>query len=62
VLVQVASDTAGRRREDVVAMLGQRLRDAGITADAAELERLADALPTVNDQDQAENREARDAH
>jgi hypothetical protein len=59
ILIQVAADTAGRSHTEVVAMLAQRLGDAGLPADAAEVDDLARNLPSVDSQRQAENRDAR---
>lgn len=59
ILIQVATDLPGRPLDDIVQMLTQRLADAGIPADPAEIRRLALSLPSVDSQGAAENEQAR---
>ncbi|MCU1408219.1 MAG: hypothetical protein JWM23_299 [Microbacteriaceae bacterium] len=61
ILIQVAVDTVGQPRSEVVAMLTQRLGEAGLPADAAEIDDLARNLPSVGSQEEAENRGARES-
>jgi hypothetical protein len=61
ILIQVGADTTGQPHADVVAMLTQRLLEAGLPADDAEIDDLARHLPSVESQSQAENRDARQA-
>jgi hypothetical protein len=61
ILVQVAADLPGHPRSDVTAMLAQRLAEAGIAADDAEISRLAGSLPAVETLEEAQNLQARDA-
>jgi hypothetical protein len=55
ILVQVATDLPGRPQGDIIQMLTQRFSDAGIPVDAAEVRRLAESLPSVGSQGEAEN-------
>jgi hypothetical protein len=61
ILIQVAVDTVGQPHSAVVAMLTQRLGEAGLPADAAEIDDLARNLPSVGSTSQAENRDARES-
>ncbi|MGO4689381.1 hypothetical protein [Glaciibacter sp. 2TAF33] len=60
ILIQVAADTIGQSHTDVVAMLTQRLGEAGLPADAAEIDDLVRNLPSIDSQRTAENRDARE--
>lgn len=59
ILIQVATDLPGRPLDDIIQMLTQRLSDAQIAADPAEIRQLAESLPTVDSQSMAENEQAR---
>jgi hypothetical protein len=61
ILVQVAADLPNASLDDVVRMLGQRFTEAGIAADPAEVRSLAQSLPSVSSQAEAENAEQRNA-
>lgn len=61
ILVQVATDLPGRPLEDIVQMLGQRLTEAGLSAEPSEVRALAESLPSVTTQGEAENAEQRAA-